>query len=640
MVYVAVVAYKLYGSLNVDIDFHFQIQFRSELAFILIKIRAINRGAARGTDTKHCSPLYTCQSTHERDDTQLVERMGRLTLGALIFGVMMLKAGLMKLRASQVDISIELDGMPVHVGPSFGASQDRAAAAFACSRLETPGLCEQAVERRLNDVRQVQVGHLSSGHHFLSLAVGMVSYTRIQTESGSFPMFIHPAKSPAAALREFSTMYQPFINMRDLVELSKNEDRVKHSLHLLNSATLEVCYVVLPSAIIGVTLGTLIYWVQGEKKSGVKVDLRSETADCYFAAYRDGFETLKWSLCVLVVLGHSFELSNSTPDVFQLLMGLPLSTTACSSLFFLSGVSSAAALRSANMQSRTVKDFLLSRLSRLFKYAVLTLALVSGLRKGLAPSIDVILKTCVAQFIEWNAVASSSGMVHDGTRFQRQDKEPFAASLWTVGLTVLCWTLAATMHGIGRVFPASRVSKSLLTTVPLISINSSLLATGCNFHVTSFFLGCLVVAIARDYKIKRSSLQQTILHPAFILATIPWASIVLHQTRPKWFMVSFFLCLLRSASTQVLSQPPDFFKTYLRGTVVGIYFFSSATQRWAIDSFPHHFSKQPWKLFLAALVLSVPVARSLKSCSHLSNTHSVMAQETKNSLNQSIKKEI
>ena len=188
--------------------------------------------------------------------------MRGFTLGALIVGVIVSKTAMMKLRASQVDISIELDGVLVHVGPSFGASEDKAAASSACGILENPEPCENAVVERIRKVRKVQIRHLSFDHSFVSLAVGMVSYTRIWTKSGSFPIFIHPAQSPGAALREFSLRYQPFISHQHLIDLSEKEKEVKSALSSLNSATLEVCYVVLPSTIIGVAFGFAIKNVQ------------------------------------------------------------------------------------------------------------------------------------------------------------------------------------------------------------------------------------------------------------------------------------------------------------------------------------------------------------------------------------------
>ena len=209
-----------------------------------------------------------------------------------------------------------------------------------------------------------------------------------------------------------------------------------------------------------------------------------------------------------------------------------------------------------------------------------------------------MLQICVGNFIEWNAAPPT--FIHN-MRFANTDILPVAASLWTVGLSVQCWTLSAAMH-----------SASLLSTVPLICVLTSLLATGCNTHVSSFFFGCLLVAVARDYHITENTLRTRVLHPSVVCATIPWGSFILGQTwRVKTFLIPLFMILLRTGATFTPSLPSPLFIRYIKGTVVGLFCFSSAIQRWAIDTFPDYFSSSPWLVFVLAVFVSMCVARGL-----------------------------
>lgn len=498
-------------------------------------------------------------------------------------------------RAAQVDVSIAIDGTVVQVS-SRSAGRDTNAGKRACKSVRgnkaAAIACEEAVRGRIENVRRVQTERLV-GVGAWRLALGVVSYARIETASGSFPIFVRPVDGPKAALHEWSLVYGRFIDESHLVDLSADEPAILRSLQLLNSATVEVFWVILPAVCLGLACGLVL------KLSSESIDAKPfDRLDCFFLQHKSGFERIKFGLAISVVLGHSFDLTDSTTDMCSQLFGVPLSTLACACMFFLSGISSASALRQRKQTHRRVfADFLLPRVRRLWGYSFLTIVGISVLRTQL-PTTALMLQICVGNFIEWNAAPPT--FIHN-MRFANTDILPVAASLWTVGLSVQCWTLSAAMH-----------SASLLSTVPLICVLTSLLATGCNTHVSSFFFGCLLVAVARDYHITENTLRTRVLHPSVVCATIPWGSFILGQTwRVKTFLIPLFMILLRTGATFTPSLPSPLFIRYIKGTVVGLFCFSSAIQRWAIDTFPDHFSSSPWLVFVLAVFVSMCVARGL-----------------------------
>ena len=146
---------------------------------------------------------------------------------------------------------------------------------------------------------------------------------------------------------------------------------------------------------------------------------------------------------------------------------------------------------------------------------------------------------------------------------------------------------------------------SLLSTMPLISVVSSLLATGCNFHVTSFFIGCLLVAVVRDNSIEAVRFRK-LLHPATLCATIPWGFITLRRMlHVKSCIVPLFLCLLRGAVMLESLPHRKMFTRFLKGTVVGVYCFSSPIQRWILDTFPGEFEGSPLSVFVVGIAGSL-----------------------------------
>jgi hypothetical protein len=556
--------------------------------------------------------------------------------------LLLLRLLLWSSRAAQVDISISLDGVLVPVSSPRAGRGDTVAAQRACAGIGAG--CERMVLARIEDVRRVQTEQIR-GAGAWRLALGTVSHARIRTLSGSFPIVIKPADGPHVALREWSLVYgTQFIDNDHLLDLSNNEIAIKQSLRLLDSATVEVSWVILPAVCLGLACGFVLKLssevipamaVVGSPSRSPDDDASDDSdsdgtsaksstvdLDCFFLKHQSGFERIKFGLAVLVVLGHSCELTDSMPDMCGRLFGVPLSTLACTCMFFLSGISSASALRQPKRGQRRMKNtslnvftgFLLPRVRRLWAYSFLTLVGVSVLRGGQAPSAAVLLQLCVGNFIEWNAAPPT--FIHS-MQFSNTDMLPCAASMWTVGLTIMCWTLSAAMHGAGSVaaclVPSSSSSSrapSLLSTVPLICVLSSLLSTGCNSHISSFFFGCLLVAIVRDYRITENTVRTRALHVAVVCATVPWGSIILGQTpRVKSCLLPLFLCLLRAGAAPTPWPPRRIFTRYFRGTIVGLFCFSSAIQRWAIDTFPEHFDGSPWRVFAFAVVGSLCAAR-------------------------------
>ena len=128
-------------------------------------------------------------------------------------------------------------------------------------------------------------------------------------------------------------------------------------------------------------------------------------------------------------------------------------------------------------------------------------------------------------------------------------------------------------------------------------------ATGCNFHVTSFFIGCLRRCCERQQQVVRF---RKLLHPATLCATIPWGFITLRRMlHVKSCIVPLFLCLLRGAVMLESLPHRKMFTRFLKGTVVGVYCFSSPIQRWILDTFPGEFEGSPLSVFVVGIAGSL-----------------------------------
>ena len=132
-----------------------------------------------------------------------------------------------------------------------------------------------------------------------------------------------------------------------------------------------------------------------------------------------------------------------------------------------------------------------------------------------------------------------------------------------------------------------------------------LLATGCNFHVTSFFIGCLLVAVVRDNSIEAVRFRK-LLHPATLCATIPWGFITLRRMlHVKSCIVPLFLCLLRGAVMLETLPHRKIFTRFEKAPSLAYTVFLVRSNGGFSTRFPGEFEGSPPSVFVVGIAGSL-----------------------------------
>ena len=251
---------------------------------------------------------------------------------------------------------------------------------------------------------------------------------------------------------------------------------------------------------------------------------------------------VRLAVTAMVIWGHAFQLTQGhTKDPLARIFSTDTATIGASVMFFISGFFSMASLD----RSRSPMQFLTKALGRTLPYYWATMAIsILALGPILADAtLHEYLQAPWTRRLLYHALSPSSFLSSWGTGPEHNElwlwpfpgglhntvygsRTPFNASVWTLPMQIMCWTLvagAAQMNAIGA--------------TPLITLLVGILAYTNNMYISCFFAGCFVWRV-RD---------QVTLDTRVLVALVPWMSVFTRQFyySPRvWFPVLCYASLV------------------------------------------------------------------------------------------------
>ena len=182
---------------------------------------------------------------------------------------------------------------------------------------------------------------------------------------------------------------------------------------------------------------------------------------------QESIASVRFGLVALVVLGHAYQLCQ-VKDPWQPIIGIEMSSVACSCVFFMSGMGTAS-------RTSTV-DSCIKRSRKLWITCGGMLPMATALSvTQLSP--EIVVQTMGLNFVDWTATPTNRILKH------------VAPSLWSIPLTMQCWYIMVLLESLNR-----------KTSAVLLTIVSSLVGLNASYYMISFFMGSLFVLVARDLK--------------------------------------------------------------------------------------------------------------------------------------------
>ena len=216
-------------------------------------------------------------------------------------------------------ITVLINGAPVTISNTNEISK-------ACSKMDAVTSCHDSIMQQLAKAQTIAHNQFNKCSH-MQWAIGWCNFQRVDFDAYVLPIVFRPTDNIQTVCQWESTDKQA-------INAHKTDMKFK------TSSTIETLVVLLPSCAIGCMFTSPTH-------SPNITPLLSKSL-------QEAIATVRFGLVALVVLGHAYQLCQ-VKDPWQPIIGIEMSSVACSCVFFMSGMGTASRVASSDDASPVIR---------------------------------------------------------------------------------------------------------------------------------------------------------------------------------------------------------------------------------------------------------------------------------------------